>query len=222
MTANAAPPRQINLYNPALLPKREQFSARQIAAGAALAAVAIAAVSFWAAKEASTLRREVQEHERTRAAQNALALAPVMLDGRPVPSPEALAALEKALEAKAALLKSRQAALEGMRRGTAGADAGPSALMRVVASTIPATAWLGEIRVAGSRIDIVGKALDPADVDGWLARLRASGFLAETPLPSVRVERIEAPTHGGSARGAYQFTLSAALASPFAEEGARP
>lgn len=223
MTPNAmAPPRQINLYNASLLPKREQFSARQIATGAIVAAAAIAAVSWWAAKEASTLRREVAEHEKTRAARTALALAPPMVDGRPVPSPQELAAQEKALVDKGALLVARQAALEGMKRGTASAEAGPSALMRMVAGTIPPSAWLGEIRVAGSRIDIVGKALDPADVDAWLARLRATGFLAESPMPGVRLERIEAPAPAGRARGAYQFTLSAALASPFAEEGARP
>lgn len=221
MTASATP-RQVNLYNPALLPKRENFSARQIAAGVVVAALAIGAVSWWAASESRALRREVQEQERTRAARTAGALAAPTLDGRPVPTPEQVTALEQGLQAKAALLQARKASLDSLKRGMAGAEAGPSALMRLMATSIPPSTWLSEMRVSGSRLDIVGKALDPADVDGWLARLRASGFLAASPSPTLRLERIEAPTPAGRARAAYQFTLSAALSSPFADEAARP
>lgn len=215
-------PLQVNLYNPALLPKREQFSARQIAAGVAVAAVAIGAVSWWAASQSRELRLEVEVQARMRAERTARALAPPTLDGRPVPSPQQVAALEQGLQAKTALLQARKASLDSLKRGMAGAQSGPSALMRLVASTIPPSAWLSEIRASGSRLDIAGKSLDPAEVDGWLARLRASGLLAESPTPTVRLERIEAPTAGGRAQPAYQFTLSAALSSPFADEAARP
>lgn len=223
MTAPAAAlPRQVNLYNAALLPKREQFSARQIAIGVIVAAVALTAVSWWAANEARTLRREVREQEKARAELTARAMLPATHDGRPVPTPQEVAALEQGLQGKVAALQSRKAALDALKRGMAGAEAGPSALMRLVATSIPPSAWVSEIRAAGNRVDIVGKALDPAEVDAWLARLRVSGLLAEDPMPTVRLERIEPPAPAGRNQAAYQFSLSAVLSSPFADEGARP
>lgn len=221
-TLAATPLGQINLYNSSLLPKRENFSARQIAAGVIVAGVAMAAVAWWAALEARTLRREVADHVQHHAAKTARALAPPLLDGEPVPTPQQVAALEQGLQSKQALLQSRRAARDALKRGMAGLDGGPSALMRLIASSIPPPAWLTEVRVAGGRIDVTGKALDPAAVDGWLDRLRASGFLAEKPMPTVRVERIEAPAPLGRAPSTYLFSISATLSSPFADDGAQP
>lgn len=217
--AVAMPPRQINLYNPALLPKREHFSARQIVVGVAAAGVAMAAIAWWAAREAEVLRREVAEQARQLESVAARAQAPPLLEGQPVPTPQQVAALEQAFRDRQALLEARRAAREALKRGMAGPDAGPSALMRMVATSIPAAAWLTEVRAVGSRIEVSGKAVDPAAVEGWLARLRTSGFLAETPVPTVRVERIEAPVPAGRALPTYLFSIAAELASPLAEEG---
>ena len=221
MNARAAAPSQINLYNAALLPKRESFSARQIAAGVAVAAVAMVAVSWWAASESRLLRKEVAEQAQYQAAKIARALVPPTLDGKPVPTPQEVAALEQGLKAKHALLESRRAALDAMKRGMVGPEAGPSALMRLVATSIPREAWLTELRVAGSRLDVAGRATDPAAVEAWLARLRASGFLAEKSTPTLRLERMEAPGTPGRTSG-YTFNVSATLASPLADEGPRP
>lgn len=221
-TLAAAPPRQINLFNPALLPKRESFSARQIAWGVLIAALAMAGIAWWAAREAGTLRREVAEQAKLLETATARALAPPVLDGKPVPSPEQVAALEKGLREKQAHLEARRAAREALKRGMAGPDAGPSALLRAIAGSIPAAAWVTEVRVVGARIDLSGRAIDPAAIHGWLDRLRASGFLAESPTPIVRVERMEAAAPSGRAATAYLFNISAELASPLADERAGP
>ena len=218
MNAIAASPRQVNLYNAALLPKKERFSARQIAVGVIVAGVAMVAVAWWAAGESGALRKEIAEQAQYRAAQTARALVPPTLDGKPVPTTQEVAALELALKGKHVLLEARLAARDTLKRGMAGPDAGPSALMRLVASSIPREAWVTEIRVAGSRLDVAGRATDPAAVEGWLARLRNSGFLAEKQAPALRLERMEAAAPG-RAGGGYTFNISAILASPLAEEG---
>ena len=219
MNAIAAAPGQVNLYNPALLPQRERFSARQIAAGVVVAGAAMAAVSWWAASQSAALRKEIAEQAQYRAAQTARAMVPPTLDGKPVPTPQEVAALEQAIKASRVLLETRRAARDALKRGIAGPDAGPSALMRLVATTIPREAWITELRATGSRLDVAGRATDPAAVEAWLARLRTSGFLAEKPVPGLKLERIEAGT--GRAAGGYTFSVAATLASPLAEEGPR-
>ena len=222
MNAVAATPLQVNLYNPALLPKRERFSARQIAVGVLVAGLAMAAVSWWAFTQSAALRKEMTEQAQYRAAQTARAMVPPTLDGKPVPSPGEVAALEQALKARHAQLESRRAARDALKRGMASPDSGPSALMRLVATSIPREAWLTELRVSGSRLDVAGRATDPAAVEAWLARLRASGFLAAKPAPALKLERMEAATAPARSAGGYTFSISAGLAAPLADEGKGP
>ena len=99
MNAIVTAPRQVNLYNPELLPKRERFSARQIATGVIIAGVAMVAVSWWAATESSALRKEMAEQAQYRALQTARAMVPPTLDGKPVPTPQEVAAREQTLKA---------------------------------------------------------------------------------------------------------------------------
>jgi hypothetical protein len=221
-TALSLPPQQINLLNPALLPKRESFSARHIVVWAVVAFLAMSALGWWATLETRTLRRVVAEHAAQHARDSALAAVPRLPGGEVAPTAQEVAALEQALRAKQSLLEARLGARDVLKRGLAGKDAGPSAVLRLIATTMPPSAWLAEVRVAGGRIDIAGRALDAASVDGWLERLRSSGFLATKPMPAVRLERIDSPTPAGRVLPVYVFNISAALASPFADEGARP
>jgi len=96
MNAIATTPRHLNLYNPDLLPKRENFSARQIAVGVILAFLAMVAVAWWSLTESAALRKEMSEHAQYRAAQISRAMVPPMADGKPVPSPQQVAVLEQA------------------------------------------------------------------------------------------------------------------------------
>lgn len=212
--ALATSPQQINLYNPSLMPAREHFPARHIVMWIVFAALALGAIAWWAKNESLSLRREMADQA---------ARAPASRAGEGGITPQQAAALEQALRDKLSVLESRKAARDALKRGIAGRDNGPSGVMRLVAETIPSTAWIAEVRVAGSRIEVSGRALEPAAIDGWLERLRESGRLAATPPPSVRVERIETPV--GAAphfAQAYVFHISAALAAPFADEGAKP
>lgn len=182
----------------------------------------MAAVAAWALSQSAALRKEISEQAQYRAGQTARAMLPPTIDGKPVPTPQEVAALEQALKGKQALLESRRAARDASKRGMAGPESGPSALMRLVATSIPREAWVTELRVAGSRFDVAGRATDPAAVEAWLARLRASGFLAEKPAPALKLERMEAAAAPVRGAGGYTFSVSATLAAPLAEEGKGP
>jgi Tfp pilus assembly protein PilN len=222
-TASVAPaPQQINLCNPSLLPKRESFTARHIIVWGVIASLAMAVLGWWASAQIQVLRREVAEQAARHASEKALAAVPRLASGEVAPTPQEVSALEQALRGKQSALEARRGVRDVLKRGLAGPNSGPSALLRLFAATLPPSAWLTEVRVAGARLEVVGKALDPAAVDHWLERVRTEGFLASTPMPAVRLERIDAPAPAGGVVPVYLFNVSAALASPFAEEGARP
>lgn len=204
--------RQINLYNPALRPVRESFSARQQLAWIVIAALAMGALGWWASRQARELKGEIAGQQS--------AAAPAADAGT---SPQQVAAMEKALRERQAALAARLAARDGLRRGMAASGHGPSGLMLAIAQTLPEAAWITELRVAGGRIEASGRTLDPGAVEGWLQRLRAAGFLAEGETPAVRVERLDAAAIP-AARGqtTYSFQVAGTLASPLADDGTRP
>lgn len=211
MSAIAAAPQQVNLYNPTLLPKRERFSARQLVAWVVLALAAMIALAWWAVSQTRLLRGEMAQQ----AARTPPAAAAAIV------TPQQVAAMEQAVRDRKALLETRRAARDTMKRGMADAGRGPSGVMRHVADSIPASAWITELRAVGPRIEIVGRTLDPGAVDAWLDRLRSAGIILPTPSPSVRIERMEAAA-GSRTAPAYTFQVSAALGAPFADDGGRP
>lgn len=207
----SAQPQQINLFNPSLLPAREPFSSGHLVTWIIVAAIGMIAVGWWAMSETRLLRQELAETART---------APPPINVHAI-SPQQVAALDQALVAKQALLDARTEARDAMTRGMSSNNGGPSAVMRIVADSIPQAAWLAELKVQGGRLDLTGKTVDAGAVDAWLERLRAAGFLAAAPPPTVKVERIEAPA-GSRLPQTYVFQVSATLALPFADEAGRP
>jgi hypothetical protein len=213
---------QVNLLNTGLIPKRESFTARHILVWSVIALVAMGVLGWWTSVETGKLRREVAENAARLAAESAFALKPRLPGGEVAPTPQEIAALEQAWQARKSELEASRGARELLKRGLAGPDDGPSALLRLIARTLPDAAWLTEVRVAGERFDVSGKSLDAAVVNAWLEQLRASGFLAEKPMPALRIERTDAPAPSGGVLPVFVFSISAALAVPFAEEGVRP
>lgn len=218
----ASPLRQINLYNPSLIPTREIFSARLIVAWVLMAGIAMAAIAWWAVVETRKISGEIANQASRQTVERARKAA-VLPAGEVLPTPQELAAREQALRSQQALLETRRAAREVLKRGMASDNGGPSALMRLIANSVPPQVWVTEVRVAGSHVDVSGKTLDPVAVDVWLERLRASAYFAVKPVPAVRLERVDVPAPSPArAPAVYSFAISAALSSPFAEDGGRP
>ena len=220
--SGAASLQQINLYNSTLMPTREIFSARLIVAWVVIAGLAMAAVAWWSVIETRKVGAEIA-NQASRLAVERARVTPALAAGEEVQTPQQLNAREQALRNQQALLETRRAARDVLKRGMANDKDGPSALMRLIASSVPPQVWLTEVRVLGGQVDVSGKTLDPQAVNVWLERIRASAYLADKPIPVVRIERADlaAPAPARTVP-VYTFGISAVLSSPFAEEGARP
>lgn len=237
-----SPLRQINLYNDSLIPKREIFSARQLATWIVIAVIAMLVIAWWAVVETRKISAEVVSQASRQTVERARKAA-VLPAGETSPTPQQLAMGEQALRTQQAQLEARRGARDQLRVGIANDKRGPSALMRLIATTIPPQVWVTEIRVSGSKLDVIGKTLDPAAINVWLERLRMSTYVEAKPLPVVRVDRVDAPgvapvaapapafgvglvaaanTPAVSAPVVHAFSITAALSSPFADDGARP
>ena len=213
---------QINLYNVSLFPAREVFTARRISVGVVAAVLVMTAIGWWALAEKQRLSQEIASKAAARAAETARAELISAAGGAPLTPPQ-LAALETTLNAQRATLTARRDARDLLRQGLATDQAGPSALMRLLATSAPTQAWLTDIRVGGSQLEVAGKTIDPAAVNAWLERLAASGYLSAKPMPSLRLDRVEAPAPPpGRAYPVYGFTIVGTLVSPLADEGGRP
>lgn len=217
-----SPLRQINLVNSSLIPTREIFSARLIVAWVIIAAAAMAAVAWWAVIETRKISGEIA-YQASRQAIERARTTPMLPSGEVLPTPQLLAAREQALRNQQALLETRRTAREALKRGMASDHSGPSALMRLIANSVPPEVWVTEVRVAGSRLDVRGKTLDSNAVNVWLERLRTNAYFAVKPVPAVRLERADvlAPPPARTLPG-YTFAISATLTSSFADEGGRP
>ncbi len=219
-TAVALGLRQINLLNTALLPTRELISARLILIWVVIAILAMAAVGYWAVIETNKLRREVATQAGRQAAEKARILLPAP-DGEVLPSAQQVAALETNLRDKNVMLETRRAVRDTLKHGAASLTGGPSALLKLFANSVPPQIWLTEVRVSGNRMELMGKTIDPLAVNVMIDRLLASGFIATKPLPTVRLERADAPKSSGALL-VHTFGVTAILSSPLADEGGRP
>jgi len=216
------PIHQINLYNASLLPTQEVFTARRISVGVVATVLIMATIGWWAFAERQRLSQEVASKAAARAAEAARAELIFAAGGAPL-TPTQLAALETTLNGQRATLAAKRDARDLLRRGLATDKAGPSALMRLLANSAPAQAWLTDIKVGGNQMEVVGKTLDPSAVNVWLNRLAASGYLVTKPPPALKLERVEVPVPPpGRAFPVYAFTIVGTLASPFSDDGGRP
>jgi Tfp pilus assembly protein PilN len=189
---------QINLYSPILLAPKRHFSALAMVHSLAVLAAGLVAFSLWAVSQTQGLRHslaaavaaDTAEQQRLQAA----------LAARPAP-PSNVSALEQELTQAQRQLAEREALLAAITTPTPGSSASRSALLRLLAQTLPASAWLTEVTLVDGRIELAGATLQPETLRPWLDRLSAHPALAGQVLAAVRVERRDNTTGTTSAGG---------------------
>jgi MSHA biogenesis protein MshI len=234
--APSAPGKQVNLFNPALLPPKRYFSARAVARSIGVAVVAVVAVAWWASVETAKLRKQVADQEARLAGEAGRTSADVAL-GRA----QKIAALEQAVRSKQAQLESRRSLRDKLKRGMVTEATAHSALMRLVATSIPEQVWLTELRAAGHHIEVAGRTLDPLAFNAWMVRLGESSFFAAKPISNLKLENSEfatvipvavatasPPVAGGKSAfsaspppGVYSFSITATPSQPLDDEGGK-
>ena len=185
---------QINLYTPILLKPRLHFSAKAMAQALALLLVALAGFCGWVVWQTRARERGHEENRQWLSTeQKQLDQALATARGRNDP-----AQLERELarvQADTLLLRQQQAATEGtyLRPGQR-----HSAVLALMARTVPGPAWITRLQVAPSQLEINGLTLDPNALQGWIRRLSAEPLLAGQPLAQVRVEKLANAASSGS------------------------
>lgn len=206
--------RQINLYNPALLKKRQLLSADSLAIAAALLLLAMVAWSTVVRIHAGRLGAESAplEARLTAAREQVLALGKKMTDRHADP------ALQNELDAMSGMLVSRQTAMGVLERGLGRGATAYSAYLRGFARETPAGVWLTGFTVGedGKGLEIRGRTTDPALVAEYIRRLAGDAAFAGRSFAAMQMGagvRSEAAA-AQSAPAYYDFTLSPVLPKP--------
>ncbi|HSI50524.1 MAG TPA: PilN domain-containing protein [Ideonella sp.] len=186
---------QINLYTPILLKPKLHFSAKAMAQALAVLAVSLGCFCGWVTWQTRAREHTYQENRQWLSnEQQQLDQALSTAHGRNDP-----AQLERELarvQADTLVLHQQLAATEGtyLRPGQS-----HSAVLALMARTVPGPAWITRLQVAPSQLEINGLTLDPNALQGWIRRLSAEPLLAGQPLAQVRVEKLaNAPGSGAT------------------------
>ncbi len=215
---------QINLYSPILLAPKRYFSALAMLQALAVLAVGLVGLSLWSVSHTQDLKRDLASASAADSAeQQRLRLA---LAARPT-APTSLSALEQELAQARKQLAEREALLASIATPTPGSGISRSALLRLMAQTLPASAWLTEVRLVDGRIDIAGATLQPETLRPWLDRLSAHPALAGQTLEAVQVERRDANVGAGPESWSFRVVSGRSGSTPATpsgpvDAGARP
>ncbi len=208
-------PQQINLCTPILLTQKRYFSAQTMAQALIVFVILGGSLfAYWVgslntASDGFTKALEAQSREldslRAAMAQSRASAGPVD------------AALTRELQERRSELAQRERVLEELRRGLIHPGAGHAARLRLLAQSIPQQVWVTEVRADESRLDVSGYTLEPAALNEWVAKLRASPLLDGQQLSTVKVASVSPATSdvaGAGARPRWTFTLVSTMDSP--------
>ena len=213
---------QINLHSPILLVPRRHFSALAMLHSLGVLAAGLLALSLWSISQTQGLRRDLAAATAADSAEQqrlkqALAARPAV--------PTNLAALEQELAQARRQFAEREALLAGITASVVDSRVSRSVLLRLLAQTLPETAWLSEVKLVDGRVELLGATLQPEALRPWLDRLQAQPALAGQALAAVQVERRE--LDAGSGRESWSFRVVSSRAStpavaPITDAGVRP
>lgn len=200
---------QINLFNPVFRRQKKIFSSKTMASALGVLVLGITALAVYGERQVATLEREAARGAE-RLAQKQASLASVTTEFAPRKKSAELAAELAQAEAQLAALERISGVLE---RGELGDTGGYSEYLRALARQSVDGLWLTGLSIngAGSEIGIRGRALDPAQVPGYIGRLTTETSLRGKSFASLRIDEA-APISQAGADGKM-----ATVAAPYVE-----
>jgi hypothetical protein len=210
----------INLYDPALLRRREWLTAVNLAFAVAIIIFAMLLWGSWARVDAAGQADQAaaQESRLKAAREESIALAGQLASRKADPK------LELDIAALQELLGVRQNILTALGQGESTRPAGHADYLRGLARQSVANVWLTGFSIGpdGSRMEIRGRTLDPALLPEYIRRLSAEPVFRGRRFASLNVAApVSVP--GGSATSTppwLEFALVPEL-DPIAAGGAR-
>jgi Tfp pilus assembly protein PilN len=185
-------PQQINLCTPILLTQKRYFSAHTMAIALAVFLVlggALCGAWVWNLDRGSeafnqTINAQARDVESLKAAiqRSQASAAPA--------DPALLAQLQERRNAVEQREQLKEALVEGMFRP----GWGHSDRLTWVARSIPASVWITDMRMDGTRFEVTGFTLEPAALNDWVDKLSVSPLMQGLKLATVKVENATAAT----------------------------
>lgn len=189
-------PQQINLRNPIFLTQKRYFSASTMARALGvfiLLGGLLSAYWGWKLQALSAgYQQSVTSNER-----EIMRLQAAIQTNRAAAGPADAAAV-KELETRKTELQQRELLLQELKRGLLREGYGHAARLQLLARSIPAQAWVTEVRADDLRLELSGYTLEPAALNGWVARLADSPLLEGQQLSVVKVERVSTEARPGA------------------------
>lgn len=182
--------RQINLFNPAVLPRRALLPARQMLLGWAAVLLAGLGLYVWEYTQAAQLRIDERAAEdRVKALQADLVRLGGQSAGR-----KPTAALVAKVAQRQGLLGARQNTMQLLAGGSLGDTEGHARYLRAFARQSIDGLWLTGLTIDGSGADISvqGRTVDPALVPDFLRRLGSEPVLAGHGFDHLLMQRPQA------------------------------
>lgn len=210
---------QINLFTPIFLAQKRYFSAQAMAQALAVFVFlggGLCAYWVWSLDDASQgLRKSLETQSRELASLQAL-----IQQGRASAGPAQLASTQELQNRRAELLQ-REKLLKELMRGLLQPGFGHAARLQLVAQSIPARAWVTEIKADDSQLAVSGFTLDPAALNDWVGKLATSPLLKGQKLETFKVEQAAASAPN-SPRPVWAFSLVSAIDRSSATFGSNP
>lgn len=189
-------PQQINLCNPIFLTQKRYFSASTMARALGVFVLLGGLLSVYWGWTLQVLSAGYQQSVASN--QREIARLQAAIQTNRAAAGPADAAAVKELETRKAELQQRELLLHELKRGLLREGYGHAARLQLLARSIPAQAWVTEVRADDLRLELSGYTLEPAALNGWVARLAESPLLEGQQLSVVKVERVSAEVRPGA------------------------
>jgi Tfp pilus assembly protein PilN len=181
-------PQQVNLCLPILRKQKSRFAAQTLAQALALLLLvggALSAAWVWNLTLASdslklTMAAQTKELEGLRAA-----LEQTRANAGPAEAAMALQVQQRKLE-----LHQREKVLAALGQGLFTPGQGHAARLDLIARTVPAVAWITQIKADDHHLEVAGYTLEPAALNEWVGKLVASPLLQGQVLSTVKLENV--------------------------------
>jgi hypothetical protein len=181
----------INLFDPSLRLRRDWATAETALAAIGACALAVALGTGWARHELAQVKGPATETSATlQAAQTELTdLTQRMTELKPDPK------LQAELQLAQTTLTQRHAALELLRGGGLGNDAGHAAALSAFARQSVSGLWLTGLVLDHQQVALRGRAMNPDLIPTYVARLNKEAALQGRSFRALDIER---PVHAAN------------------------
>ncbi len=207
---------QINLFSPLLLSRKQIFTARTMLVALSVFLVLVGVMAWLGVATLKSSAEATRQQLSDRAAEKQRLTQAIQ--GKSSADGSTRDQSSRDVETLAAELRARRAMLADLQQGLVVADNGHAARLRIMAQTIPSSAWVTELVFEGASTAIVGATTSPASLNEWLNRLGAHPLMVEQQFSGVKVEK---DGTGSPQRWTFSLSSQPRLAAS-AAAGGRP